>query len=186
MNNYMKRIVKYGLFQGLTFIITMTAISYWVSGNNFMTALTVGFIGGTLIGILNSLLFYKYAVPKYILEAVSVDIDADEEITFQTPANFTSGQEPISGKLFLTNKRLIFRNHKQDKNVLQFSIHLTDIKKVDTFKTLKLFENGLSIHTASKETHKFIVDRVKQWLTQFDKNENGLQQKYLQKQGQTM
>lgn len=183
MNNYMKRIVKYGLFQGVTFIITMTAISYWVSGNNFITALTVGIISGILIGILNSLLFYKYAVPKYILEAVSVDLDADEEMNFQTPANFTSGQEPVSGKLFLTNKRLIFRNHKHDKNVLQFSIDLTDIDKVDTFKTLKLFENGLSIHTASKETYKFIVDRVKQWLTQFDKNENGLQQKVCRKAG---
>lgn len=183
MNNYMKRIVKYGLFHGVTFVITMTAISYWVSGNNFLTALSVGIISGTIIGILNSLLFYKYAVPKYILEAVSVDIDADEEIKFQTPANFTSGQEPVSGKLFLTNKRLIFRNHKHDKNVLQFSIDLIDIDKVDTFKTLKLFENGLSIHTTSNETHKFIVDRVKQWLTKFDKIENGLQQKVCHKAG---
>jgi len=185
MNNYMKRIVKYGLVQGVTFIFIMTAISYWISGNNFVMALTVGVAGGILVGLANSLLFYKYAVPKYVLDAVSVDIDTDEEILFQTPGNYTSGQEPVSGKLFLTNKRLIFKTHKHDKNVHQFSIDLTDIDRVSTFKTLKFFENGLSVHTVNNVTHKFIVDRIKQWLLQFDRKENGLQQKYLQKQGWT-
>lgn len=183
MNNYMKRILKYGLFQGVTFIFVLTAISYWVSGNSFFTALTLGVIGGIIVGVLNGLLFYKYAVPKYVLDAVSVDLDTDETISFQTPANFTSGQEPVSGKLFLTNKRVIFKNHKQDKNVQEFSIDLRDIVKVDKFKTLKLFENGLTIQTTSTVTHKFVVDRLKQWLIRFNKNENGLQQKVWQKTG---
>ena len=183
MNNYMKRIFKYGLYHGVTFIFIMTAISYWISGNAFFTALTNGIIGGIIVGVLNGILFYKFAVPKYVLEAVSIVLDNDETIIFQTPANFTSGQEPVSGKLFLTNKRVIFKNHKQDKNAREFSIDLSDIVKVDKFKTLKLFENGLSIQTASKETHKFIVDRLKQWLLHFDKDENGLLQKVWQKTG---
>jgi hypothetical protein len=176
----MKRIVRYGILQGATFIITLTAISYWISGNDFFTSLTFGIIGGLIVGILNSLLFYKYAVPKYILDAVSVDLDADETIMFQTPANFTSGQEPISGKLFLTNKRLIFKNHKHDKNIHEFSIDLIDITKVGKFKTLQLFENGLCIDTVSTLKHKFIVDRLKQWLLHLDTKENGLQQAYCQ------
>ena len=176
MNNYMKRIIRYGLIQGVTFVFTLTAISYWISGNNFLTALAVGVAGGIFVGIANSLMFYKYAVPKYVLEGVSVDIDLDETIIFQTPANYTSGQEPVSGKLFLTNKRLIFKNHKHDKNVLQFSIDLADIDNVDTFKTLKLFENGLLIKTVSNVSHRFIVDRLKHWIIQFEKHANGLQQ----------
>ena len=172
----MKRIVRYGLIQGVTFVIGMTAIFYFISGNQFITALAVGATGGLIVGILNSLIFYKYAVPKYVLEAVSIDIDTDEQIKFQTPANYTSGQEPVSGKLFLTNKRLVFRNHKHEKNVLEFSIDLSDISRVDTFKTLKVFENGLSIHITSEVTHKFIVDRINQWLIQFDQNKNGLHQ----------
>jgi hypothetical protein len=83
MNNYMKRIVRYGLLQGVTFVIILTAISYFISGNKFITALTVGVVGGLVVGILNSLLFYKYSVPKYVLDAVSVDIDTDEEIRFK-------------------------------------------------------------------------------------------------------
>jgi hypothetical protein len=157
----------------------MTAISYWISGNDFFTALAVGLVGGVIVGFLNSLLFYKYAVPKYILEAVSVDLDTDEIIKFQTPANYTSGREPVSGKLLLSNKRLIFKNYKHDKNIQQFSVELTDITKADTFKTLKIFENGLLIHTSSGATYKFIVDRLKQWLLQFDRKENGLQQSAL-------
>lgn len=176
MNNYMKRIVRYGFAHGVTFVVFMTAISYWISGNSFLTALAVGIAGGFFVGIANSLLIYKFSVPKYVLDSVSVDIDTDETITFQTPANYTSGQEPVSGKLFLTNKRLIFRNHKQDKNLLQFSIKLTDIETVGTFKTLKVLENGLSVQTTSRVTHKFIVDRLKDWITQFDKTKNGIQQ----------
>ena len=175
MNNYMKRIVRYGFARGVTFMVFMTAISYWISGNSFVTALVIGIQGGFLVGIANSLLIYKFSVPKYVLDAVSVDIDTDEIITFQTPANYTSGKEPVSGKLFLTTKRLIFVNHKQEKNLLQFSIDLRDIETVATFKTLKVFGNGLSVQTTSKVKHKFIVDRLKEWITRFDKTKNGIQ-----------
>ena len=115
MNNYIKNILKFGLFQGVTYFITLTAISYWLGSHNILKSLLVGLVGGIVIGILNALLRYKYAVPKYVLEAVSVDLFDDEEIRFQTPANFTSGTEPISGKLFLTNKRIIFNNHNYEK-----------------------------------------------------------------------
>ncbi|MBS1988018.1 hypothetical protein JST56_03420 [Candidatus Dependentiae bacterium] len=160
----MKRIVNYGAVQGVTFFIIMTGISYWVDNISFPEALIIGFVGGVILGILNSILFYKFSVAKYVLDAVSVDLDTDEKIQFQTPANYTSGTEPVSGKLFLTNKRFIFKNHKNDKNVQQFSIDLEDLKKADTYKTLGFFENGLNIYTASGVTHKFIVDRLRQWI----------------------
>ena len=175
MNNYTKRLITYGLIQGGSFAIVMTGISYWISGRDFIVSSAIAILSGFVVGILNSLLMYKYAVPKYILNEVSVDIDLDEEIKFQTPANYTSGSEPVSGKLFLTNKRIIFRNHKNDKNVLQLSIDLEDIISVDKFKTLRIFENGLSIQTRSNEKHKFIVDRMKERLIQLNDNINGLQ-----------
>ena len=172
----MKRIVKHGLIEGVSFIITMTAISYWISGHNIFTALATGIAGGVLVAILNSLVLYKYGVPRYVLDAVAVDLDTDETIKFQTAANYTSQQEPLSGKLFLTNKRLIFKSHKHDKNIQEFSIELPDITAADKFKTLKLFENGLYIHTTPGVTYKFIVDRLNQWLLQFDGSEKALQQ----------
>ena len=175
MNNYMKRLVKYGLFRSVTSIITLTAISYWIGGRDFLSALTAGVIGGLIVGVLTSFVYYKYTVPKYVLDAVSIDIDADEEVRFQTLAHCTSVQEPVSGKLFLTNKRLIFRNHKQDKSFLHFSIDLRDIDRVHTFKSLGLFKNGLSIHTASGDMHTFIVDPVKKWVLQLQKVEKGFQ-----------
>jgi hypothetical protein len=165
MNNYMKRIVRYGLFHAVWFAIFMTAISYCLSGNTLANAITIGVVGGLFVGIANGLLNYKYAVPKYVLDAVSVDLYNDEQIEFQTPANYTSGHEPTSGKLFLTNKRFIFKNHKHDKDIQQFSIDLEDFKKAETFKTLTFFENGLSIHTTSGLTHNFIVDRLKLWIS---------------------
>ena len=166
----MKRIVRYGLSQAVWFAIYMTAINYWLNGNTLVTAMAVGVVGGLFVGIANGLLNYKYAVPKYVLDAVSVDLDNHEQIELQTPAIYTSGQEPTSGKLFLTNKRFIFKNHKQDKNIQQLSIDLEEFKKADTFKTLKVFENGLSIHTTSGLTHSFLVDRLKQWIS-FAENE---------------
>jgi hypothetical protein len=183
MNNYMNRIVKYGLLQGVTFTITLTAVSYWVNGHHFWTSLLAGAFGGLIVGVLNSLLFYRYAVPKYILDTLSIDIDPDEEIKFQTPAQYTGAKVPVSGKLFLTNKRLVFKNHKQDRNILQFSIDLQDIDKLAMFKTLGLFENGLSIHTTLSEKYIFIVDRAKQWLVQVEKVENRLHHEAWQNAG---
>ena len=164
----MKRIITYGFLQAATFTTVFTAIAYWVSENEISTSFVHGLIGGILVGIINSFLFYKYAVPKYVLEAVSVDLDSDEIIDFQTPANYISEKEPISGKLFLTNKRIIFKNHKQEKNLSEFSINNDELIKIESFKSINLFHNGLLINTASGEKHMFILDRLKDWVTKLE------------------
>lgn len=171
MNNYIRNILKFGLFQGVTNFITLTAISYWLGSHNILRSLLVGLVGGIIVGISNALLRYKYAVPKYVLDAVSVDLFDDEEISFQTPANYTSGAEPISGKLFLTNKRIIFNNHNYEKIKKQFSIDINDVVNADSFKTLKIFTNGLCINTKSNESFKFIVDNLKQWISEIEQSE---------------
>ena len=45
--------------------------------------MTFGILSRFVFAIINILLRYKYAVPKYILNAVSVDIDLNEEIITQ-------------------------------------------------------------------------------------------------------
>ena len=169
MNNYMKQIVRRGLTNGLFFFIVMSVYRYLIDGKGIVNALLIGLIGGIFTGLFNSFIMYKFAVPKYVLDDLSIDIDTDESIKFQTSANYTSGSVPVSGKLFLTNKRLAFKNHRYDKNVLQFSIDIANIEQVEQFKTLNFFKNGLKVLTNKKMSNEFIVEKPSQWVIQFDK-----------------
>lgn len=165
MTTQVKRTIRYGFFQALVFIITLTLIYTWGDDYDFFQALKKAAGIGIIVGILNAFLFYKFALPRKTLRAISVSTDHDEIIKLQTPANYESGAEPISGKLLLTNKRLIFKDHKEE-NSLELSIPLHDINTSGTFKSWKMFRNGLVIYLRSGVEKKFIVDKLDQWITE--------------------
>ncbi|TDH26944.1 hypothetical protein EXU57_09065 [Segetibacter sp. 3557_3] len=168
MNSYVKRIAGYGLLQGVLFVIIITLIGHSINGNSFLKALVTGVVGGILVGVLNSILFYRFAVAKYVLDAVSITTERDEEIQFQPPANYTNEKEPVSGKLFLTNKRVMFKTHKQEPHIREFSIALGELDRCDMFRTFGFIENGLTMHTASNETYSFVVEKGRQWLVRLN------------------
>lgn len=110
---------------------------------------------------------------------MKIDTQADETILFDTGANHFKGAEGVGGKLYLTTKRLVFKSHKFNIQNHELSISLSDIDKVDRYKTLGLVNNGLSVKTVDNKTEKFVVQKIDEWLNQLTEK-NGLQQVHLQ------
>ncbi|ANE53547.1 hypothetical protein SY85_16480 [Flavisolibacter tropicus] len=94
---------------------------------------------------------------------------------FETGANHFKGAEGVGGKLYLTNKRLVFKSHKYNIQNHELSMRLSDIDKADRYKTLGIVNNGLAVTTAGGTIEKFVVQQPDQWLSQLTEK-SGLQE----------
>jgi len=167
--------LRYGIFMTVFFTLKdVLTQDYLTTKRVFIiifSACLAGAIGGLLFGWLTGL----FTKSKMVTETTKIDIDADEKILFETPANHFKGIEGVGGKLYLTNRRLIFKSHKLNIQNHQLIINSSDIKQVDIYKRLGLVNNGFSITTIADKTEKFVVEKVEEWITLLTEK-NGLQQ----------
>ena len=109
---------KSKLKTGLSFGITMTiffVLKDLLTHDNLTTkqiiiSIISGVIGGTITGLLFGWLMGLFANSKFLTKGVKIDNEPDENILFETGANHFKGAEGVGGKLFLTNKRLVFKH----------------------------------------------------------------------------
>ena len=139
-------------------------------------------LGGAVAGLLFGWLIGVFTTSKFVTNTTKIDVDSDENILFETGANHFKGVEGVGGKLYLTNKRLVFKSHRLNIQNHLLSINSDDIKDVDSYKTLGLLNNGLSITTLSEKTEKFVVEKVEEWVKLL-KEKNDLQQGVVQSAG---
>lgn len=88
---------------------------------------------------------------KKTLNKIVVELSDDEKIKIESRANLNGG----TGKIILTDKRLIFREKDSSKNNF-VEISLDQITEVQKKRTLAFINNIFIIRTDSK-TYKFIV-----------------------------
>lgn len=128
------------------------------------TLLISGVIGGAIAGLLFSWLIGIVGKSKFINTVTKIETEPDENVLIETPANHFKGIEAVGGKLYLTNKRLIFKSHKLNIQNHELFIDLPDIKSVDRHKTLGLVNNGLLITTSQNMKEKFVVEQAEEWV----------------------
>ena len=170
--------IKAGLFFGIAmtvFFILQDLLTHSnLTTKDVIITITSGLFGGALSGLLFGWLMGLFANSKRLTKDTKIDTDANETILFDTGANHFKGAEAVGGKLYLTDKRLVFKSHKFNIQNHELSINLLDIDKVDRYKTLGLVNNGLSVTTIENKTEKFVVQQIDEWLNQLPEK-NGLQ-----------
>jgi hypothetical protein len=117
---------------------------------------------------------------KYIFKRgnkIQIEIRKDEIILKEQLANHIKNHESVGGKLFLTNKRLIFKSHKINIQRHIFELDLNKINSCHRYKTIGIIPNGLKITTNNNLTEKFVVNKPNEWITLFEKMNNTTQQK---------
>jgi hypothetical protein len=174
--------IKSGLFFGVAmtifFILQNLLTRSNLTSKDVIIAIIPGLFGGALSGLLFGWLMGLFANSKRLTKDTKIDTDTDETILFDTGANHFKGAEAVGGKLYLTDKRLVFKSHKFNIQNHELSIGLSDIDKVDRYKTLGLVNNGLSVRTTDNKTEKFVVQQIGEWLNQLTEK-NGLQHVHL-------
>lgn len=174
--------VKAGLFFGIAmaifFILQELLTHSNLTTKDIIISIVSGLFGGALSGLLFGWLMGLFANSKRLTKDTKIDTEADETILFDTGANHFKGAEGVGGKLYLTNKRLVFKSHKFNIQNHELSISLSDIDKVDRYKTLGLVNNGLSVTTTDNKIEKFVVQQIDEWINQLT-GKNGLQHVHL-------
>lgn len=174
--------LSFGIAMTIFYILQDLLASDNHTTNQIIKSVVAGLISGVIAGFLFGWIMGLFSNSKFVNETTKIDIEPDENIVFETPANHFKGIEGVGGKLYLTNKRLVFKSHKLNIQNHQISILLTDIKNVDKHKTLGLVNNGLSIITSKGRTEKFVVEQIENWINHLTEK-NGLQQQALRQQG---
>lgn len=164
--------IRAGLVFGITLVIGNVGWDLATENNytsEHLTRLIVSrLIAGAIGGFLFGWLIGVFAKSNFVKATSKIETETDEDVLFETPANHFKGIEAVGGKLYLTNKRLIFKSHKMNIQNHELSIDLNNIKSVDRHKTLGLIDNGLSIITSQSMTEKFVVEQVEEWVNRLN------------------
>jgi len=88
---------------------------------------------------------------------IQIDLIENEKIEFAKGANHFKGIEGVGGKLFVTDKRIVFKSHSINIQNHELIIEYPDIQGVEFFNTLGVFPNGLKIIMVSGKQEKFVV-----------------------------
>jgi len=92
-----------------------------------------------------------------IMFTITLELQDNEEILLTRPANHFLGIEGVGGKIFITNKRFVFKSHELNIQKHQLDIDYADIIKVTYFNSLLLFPNGLKLMLKNGKEEKFAV-----------------------------
>ncbi len=164
----MSRKFKAGLIFGLAMFIFFVAQKLFeIDQPNLKDILKIilsGIIGAGIAGVIFGWLMDTLAGNKVLEQNIKISLEPGENFIFESSANHFKGLEAVGGKLFLTDKRLIFKSHNLNIQNHQLIIQLSDIASIGRFKPLGLTNNGLFIIDKNKETEKFVVEKLTEWL----------------------
>ena len=159
--------MKAGLFFGMTIFLFFLGRDLLTHDNlttkQIFISMVSALVGGVWSGVLFGWLMGKLTKSKW-LQNIEIKTDEDETILFETGVNHFKGIEAAGGKLFLTNKRLVFKSHKINLQNHELSIPLSDIDKVGKYKTFRLVNNGLFVKTKDSKVEKFVVQKIDIWM----------------------
>lgn len=123
-------------------------------------AIVSGLLGGAFCGILFGYMLKRENYTKKIPELVLLE---NETLLLEEPANHYLGIEAVGGKIYLTDKRLVFKSHKYNIQNHEFSMPLNDIIDVRRFRNIGI-NNGLAVVLKDDNVEKFVVDEAQEWV----------------------
>lgn len=156
------------ILTGLLFIGSLCLFDYLIDGEfqSMNSYLFQGLFFGVFMGIGFPFVTQKFGqkFTSNIGKDITPELTQDEKIEIEGPANLFRGMEGVGGKLFLTNKKVVFKSHKINIQKGQTDIYYENISEIIKRKTLKLIENGIRIKTNDGNEFDFVVNEREKWI----------------------
>lgn len=126
-------------------------------------------LGGLIFqGVFFGLFFglgFPYLMGKYgtgminkLGNTINPELFEDELIECDFGANLFRGIEGVGGKVFLTNKKLIFKAHKFNIQNGQSDFAYEEIVSLTKRKTGGIVDNGVRLQTKDGKNHDFVLN----------------------------
>lgn len=101
--------------------------------------------------------------------SMKLKLQPNEGIIRKGHANHYTLRMVMTGKLYLTNQRLVFVTHPLNFRQYVLSLPLNDIEAVELKNNFRFFSHGLWIRVRNTtEPHHFAVWHRKQWKKQIE------------------
>jgi len=165
--------IIFGIAMALFYIIQGLLTHDNLTTKDIIGTILAGLIGGAVAGLLFGWIISLFANSKFLNKSTRIETGTNEIVVFESGANHFKGVEAVGGKLYLTNKRLVFKSHKLNIQNHELSIPLSNIEKVYRYKTL-IANNGLAVQTINHTIEKFVVQLTAEWMEHLTAK-NGLQ-----------
>ncbi len=91
---------------------------------------------------------------------------APETVLKQGGASHFKGMEAVGGKLFLTDRRLVFKSHRFNIQVHEESYPLAEITAVEPRRGISIVGDGLAVVLNGDREERFVVFGRRDWMTQ--------------------
>jgi len=166
--------IKTGLTFGIATCILSVVLDLLkedpLTTKDVITSNISGLFSGAFSGFLFGWLMGLFSKSKFFVDGTEIVTEAGEIVLFETAANHFKRMEGVGGKLYLTNNRLVFKSHQFNIQDHLLSLNLSEIKKVDRFKSLGILNNGLAVTTIGNKIEKFVVQQPGEWVTHLMEN----------------
>lgn len=157
-------IAVFAIIGSIIFGILLILLTGSFSFSNLKAVLLPTLIFGLFMGVVFPFILKKMT-PLLEKKVKTPKLFENENIISEGKANlFRNWWIATGGKIFLTNKRLIFNAHKYNFQKGETSIELQDISSIQERKTANLVDNGLRIETTDNSRYDFVVNHRSQWI----------------------
>jgi hypothetical protein len=94
---------------------------------------------------------------------MQIPLEDEEVIVRETEANHYIDGKLMIGRLFLTNRRLVFRAHLHNFHQYDITIDLGGVASVSYKNNIGIFSHGIWVHETSDLVHHFSVWSRRRW-----------------------
>jgi hypothetical protein len=162
--NRFKSGLIFGIAMATTFVLQNLLTTDHLTAKEVIGSIVSALFGAAAGGLVFGWLTGRFS--KFV-KGTKIETGDGERIVFETPANHFKGIEAVGGKLYLTNRRLVFKSHKFNIQKHLLSLNIADIAEVDPYKTMGITDNGLLVKTINGSTEKFVVQQRAEWINYF-------------------
>jgi hypothetical protein len=161
-------IIGNGYFYGLAFFVLSLLLGYYLTSIGWQKNIGMAFIMGVSALLVNGLLYSRFSQPLKCLENISVELDGSEKLLLEAPANHLIQNNLLPGKLFLTDRRIIFRSYGTDKVTLEeVSWNRLDLVPAGFFRSIQNSGGEFLLKKKDDVSLMFEVDSMKPWKDAF-------------------
>ena len=165
----MKAGLQFGVVMAIIYVVQSLVSMDSYTTKNVLVAVVAALLSGALSGVMFSWILGWFVHSKFLRNSTSIVTEPGEHIVFETGANHFKGIEGVGGKLYLTNKRLVFQSHSVNIQRHGLSINLQNIRETKRYKTIGILNNGIAV-TTENHTEKFVVQKPDQWAIHLTNN----------------
>ena len=151
---------KSAVYAGVMFGLIFTPIAGFVSGmfpphsgGDAVALLVQGLIAGILFGVLIGLFMRSKTVGRQ----TTIELPGGETVEFEGNANHFLNGEGRGGRLYLTNRNLIFQPHRFNLQSARVVIPRADIAGAAKCRTWGILPNGLLVTHRDSSTDRFVI-----------------------------